>query len=211
MENIVEIRNVDKSFGEIQVLKDFSLNVKVGSFTTISGASGCGKSTLLNMVGLLDKPDTGEIIFFGKLKIQPFSRQANTVLRTKIGYLFQNYALIDEKSVEQNLEIALEYVKHPDPKVAIANALDIVGLYGFEKKKVFQCSGGEQQRIAIARLLLKPCALVLADEPTGSLDEANKHLVVKLLKVLQSRGKTILMVTHDPEIIAISDENVSMD
>jgi putative ABC transport system ATP-binding protein len=132
------------------------------------------------------------------------------LLRHKIGYLFQNFALIDNQTVKENLLVALAYRKG-DKNRMIAKALENVGLAGFEKKKVYQCSGGEQQRIAVARLLLKPCELVLADEPTGSLDEGNKRTIFSLLRLLQESGKTIIVVSHDPEVIDLCHEKISLE
>lgn len=194
--NVVEVRNVKKAFQNKVVFDNLSFEIEEGSFVVIMGESGSGKSTLLNMIGLLDKPDSGDIILFDQKNIKPFSRKAEIMLRDKIGYLFQNFALVDNETVEYNLVMALDNVKG-NKKDKIKEALKIVGLEEYEKKKVYKCSGGEQQRIALARLLLKPCELVLADEPTGSLDAHNKAIVYDLLKQMQSDGKTIVVVTHD--------------
>src|SRR5690554_598762 len=170
-EVVLSLKNIDKSYEEKVVFKDFSMEVKKGEFVTVLGKSGSGKSTLLNMIGLLDSCDSGVIELFGQSNIKPFSRKANLMLRKKIGYLFQNFALINNETVYYNMRIAIKHLKFPDEDSLIKNALAAVGLKGFENQKVYKCSGGEQQRIAIARLLIKPCELILADEPTGSLDE----------------------------------------
>ncbi len=196
MMKIVSVKSISKSFQDKHVFDNLSFEIEEGSFVVIMGESGSGKSTLLNMIGLLDKPDNGDIILFDQKNIKPFSRKAEIMLRDKIGYLFQNFALVDNETVEYNLVMALDNVKG-NKKDKIKEALKIVGLEEYEKKKVYKCSGGEQQRIALARLLLKPCELVLADEPTGSLDAHNKALVCDLLKQMQSDGKTIVVVTHD--------------
>jgi putative ABC transport system ATP-binding protein len=138
--------------------------------------------------------------------VKPFSKDATEILRNEIGYLFQNFALIDNRSVKYNLMIALEHVKEKNKSKLITEALVKVGMAGFENKKIFECSGGEQQRIAIARLLLKPCQIILCDEPTGSLDEENKQVIFDLLKYLQEQGKTMVVVTHDDELVEIADE-----
>ena len=120
------------------------------------------------------------------------------MLRNKIAYLFQNFALLENKSVLYNLELVFDWkVKKKMRQTQMEEALKTIGLYEMRNKKVCQCSGGEQQRIALARVLLKPCELILADEPTGNLDEKNKELVFSLLQQLNQQGKTILMVTHD--------------
>lgn len=210
MNNIVCLEHISKSFDDIKVLDDFSLDIEPNSFTVITGASGSGKSTLLNMIGLLDKPDHGDITLFDEKNIKPFSRKAEIMLRDKIGYLFQNFALIENESVKYNLKIAINNKNITNKSKLIEDALNEVGLDGYANKKIFKCSGGEQQRIAIARLLLKPCELVLADEPTGSLDHENKMIVIHLLKKLQSMGKTIIVVTHDDELIGIGDQVIHL-
>lgn len=208
---VIEVKNISKSFGSKRVFHDFSLDIKENTFVAIAGESGSGKSTLLNMLGLLDSPESGDIILFGNVNVKPFSLQAQRLLKTKFGYLFQNFALIEEKSVAYNLNLAFDKEKKAVKDEKIQNALAKVGLVGYEQKKVFECSGGEQQRIAIARLLLKPCELILADEPTGSLDENNKQEIFSLLKQLQASGKTIVVVTHDKELMEIADKVIVLE
>lgn len=209
---IVRLNNITKQFGSHVILKNFSLEIEEHSFTVIYGASGCGKSTLLNIIGLLETVEQGEVELFGEKGIRPFSRKAEKILKDKIGYVFQNYALEDEETVEANLKVVLENrrISKDKQNQMIHDALSKVGLNNYEKKKIFECSGGEQQRISIARLLLKPCELVLADEPTGNLDEDNKQRVFKLLKELQNEGKTLIVVTHDPELKEIGDHIITL-
>ncbi len=208
MSDIV-LSHIHKSFQDKIVLKDFSATIKENSLTIITGPSGCGKSTLLNIIGLMDKADSGTVEMFGQTNIKPFSRRAEKVLREKIGYLFQNYALIENETVKSNLMMALEYVKG-DKKELMTNALNEVGLSGYENKKIYKLSGGEQQRIALARLILKPCELILADEPTGSLDEKNKDIVLKILKSFQDKEKTIVLVTHDTSLLQYADCEIEL-
>ena len=208
--SIVKVEGASKAFKEVKVFENFSMEIKEGSITIINGPSGCGKSTLLNMIGLLDTPDAGTITVMGESNIKPFSKKAEKLLREKLGYLFQNFALVDDETVEYNLLLAMENVKGVDKKASIKEALEKVGLKNYEKKKIYKCSGGEQQRIAIARLLLNPCKLVLADEPTGSLDHENKQVVISLLKELQKMGKTIIIVTHDEELMEIGEEHIKL-
>lgn len=210
MESILKISNLNKSYGDNHVLQDMNLTIERGDFVVLTGPSGSGKSTFLNIVGLLDKQDSGDVVYFGTKNPAPFSSSASKILRNKVGYLFQNFALIETKTVEQNLMIALEFSKGKNKKTQISDALDYVGLSGFEKKKISQCSGGEQQRIAVARLLLKPCELILCDEPTGSLDYENRQNIIKLLLKLQEDGKTVLIVSHDPEVIEIAKTHHSL-
>ena len=199
-----------KAFGDHVIFEDFSMHVEEGEFVAIEGKSGSGKSTLLNLLGLLDKPDRGDIILFQEKNIKPFSRSAERYLKSKIGYLFQNFALLDNESVYYNMMLAIEHHKIENKKEKIAKALEQVGLKGYEDKKIYKCSGGEQQRISIARLLIKPCELILADEPTGSLDKENKEVVFSLLKKLQTMGKTIVVVSHDPDLIKIADRTIDI-
>jgi putative ABC transport system ATP-binding protein len=207
---IIKLIDVRRYYGEQKVIDGFSYTFEAGKLYAITGPSGSGKSTLLNIIGLLEKPDGGSVELLGHSGIRPTSRQAMLMLRHEIGYLFQNFALIDNQTVRENLLVALAYHKGKDKNELIAHALAQVGLAGIEKKKVYQCSGGEQQRIAVARLLLKPCQLILADEPTGSLDEDNKHSIFNLLKLLNKRGKTIIVVSHDLEILDICHAEIPL-
>ena len=195
---IVRLSHISKSYQGHEVLKDLHLEIRQGDFIAVSGRSGCGKSTLLNILGLLEAPDQGTTEIFGVTNVRPFSARAQRLLRTKIAYLFQNYALLENKSILYNLELVFDWkVKKKERMARMEEALKTVGLYEMRDKKACQCSGGEQQRIALARILLKPCDLILADEPTGNLDEQNKELVFSLLNELNRQGKAILMVTHD--------------
>ena len=198
---MIKLENVSKSYSK-SILKNISLEIKQGEFVAIVGESGKGKSTLLNIIGLLEKADSGKVFIDGECNIEPNSSKAAKVLRYKIKYLFQNFALIDEKNVYKNLMLSLQYVKaNKKRKIQmIDSVLSKVGLEGYGNRKVFELSGGEQQRVAIARCMLKPCKIVLADEPTGSLDINNRDRVLKLLNELNKEGKTIIIVTHDKEV-----------
>ncbi|WP_199199171.1 ABC transporter ATP-binding protein [Amycolatopsis sp. CA-128772] len=196
-----ELREVRKQYGERRVLDGFSLGVEPGEFVALTGASGAGKSTVLNLFGLLDAPGSGAVRVLGRAAPGPHTRAANRLRRSHLGYLFQNFALIDSESVAHNLGIALTYADRGVPKrERIADALERVGLPGAEHRKIHSLSGGEQQRIAVARLLLKPCDIVLADEPTGSLDTENRDIVLALLRELNKAGKTIIVATHDDAV-----------
>lgn len=206
----IVVDKIHKQYHNHVIFDDFSLEVDLGSFVAIQGASGSGKSTLLNMIGLLDKPDYGDIVVFGNKNVIPFSRQANRILKNQIGYLFQNFALIENKTVFNNLNMSIDHFGFSDKQKRISQALEEVGLKGFENKKIYECSGGEQQRIALARLLIKPCELVLADEPTGSLDEKNKEIVFQILKDMQKQGKTIVIVSHDSQLVSRADKIINI-
>ena len=212
MTAVIKMENVSKSFQKNIVLDNLNLEVEQGELVAIIGKSGCGKSTLLNILGLLDKASKGKVEIFDQQSIRPFSRKAEKLLHDKIGYLFQNYSLIENETIEYNLNIVFDYrIKKEERKQKIAEALDQVGLKGMEKKKVYQCSGGEQQRIALARLLIKPCQLILADEPTGNLDYENKEKVFNLLKAFNQNGKTVIIVTHDIELAKKCHKIYQMD
>ena len=197
--SIIELNNITKQYGSKKLFDNFSLKINKNELVALTGPSGKGKTTILNMIGLLEKFDAGELLIDGQKNIKVNSSKATKILREKIGYLFQNYALVDDETVYYNLDLALKYVKNnrKEKNELIKKALSDVGLEGFEKRKIYELSGGEQQRIAIARIILKPCEIILADEPTGSLDEKNKDIVLDLLKKLNKKGKTIVLVTHD--------------
>lgn len=199
---IIEVSNLYKQYGDKTVFKDFSFNVDRGEMVAITGESGCGKSTLLNIIGLLETFDTGRVTIDGHTNIMPNSPAAEKLLRKSISYLFQNFALVDDETVQYNLMLALKYTNltNAEKNSRIQEALQAVGLDGYKNKKIFQLSGGEQQRVAIARIMLKPGNIVLADEPTGSVDPHNREIIINMLKELNKSGKTILIVTHDPYV-----------
>ncbi len=207
---IIETLNLNKCFGTKSVLNDFNLEVEEKEIITITGKSGCGKSTLLNIIGLLDVYTSGILSINGKQISKITSKDAELLRRYYIGYIFQNYALLERETVEENLKIAVRYNSEKDKKGLITRSLDRVGLERYEKKKVYELSGGEQQRVAIARVFIKSCSLILADEPTGSLDLTNKLLVLDLLEQLRKEGKTIIIVTHDSEIAERFDRNIQL-
>ena len=161
-----------------------------------AGESGCGKTTLLNMIGGLEKADKGEILIDGRNVAGRKGRRQ--FYAEKVGFLFQNFALVESKSVRDNLEFVRKSARSG---VSLEEALREVGLEQETKTPVYRLSGGEQQRVALARLIFKKCDVILADEPTGSLDEGNAERILDLLKKLQDKGKTIVLVTHDSAII----------
>ena len=208
---VVKLNGINKSFDDLPVLKNLTLKIDKGEMVAIVGHSGSGKSTLLNIMGLLEKKTSGDLEVLGSLNVKPFSRKGIKLLRNHIGFLFQNYALLDDKTVEYNLAIAVDKGFCRVSVDDINKSLKIVGLEGFNNKKIYQCSGGEQQRVAIARLLLKKSSLIFADEPTGSLDEDNRNSIVELLKNLNQEGKTIVVVTHDPYVASQCHRVINLD
>lgn len=149
-------------------------------------------------MGLLETKDEGDIIING-IK-NPSKKETVTLQRNFFGYVFQNYALIENETVEKNLKIALKYQNNVNKLEKINNVLKLIELEGYNKKKVFELSGGEQQRIALARVMLKKCEIVFADEPTGNLDKKNRDIVFEILKNLNEQGKTVVFVTHDLDL-----------
>lgn len=202
--SIIELKNITKQYkGGKNVFTNYNLSIDKGEFVGIIGQSGSGKTTLLNIIGLITKISSGKIMINEQTKLLPNSRKAMLLRRSTIGYLFQNYGLVDDETVEWNLRLALEYQKMSNhaKKEKIESLLSTLGLQNYEKKKIFQLSGGEQQRVAIAKLMLQHSNIILADEPTSGLDDKNKELVMNLLSDLNDRGVTIIMVTHDLTLI----------
>lgn len=169
----------------------------------IEGASGSGKSTLLNMVGMFEQPDEGEIFLFGRPQPKVDSREGRELLHDHIFYLFQNFALVEDETIDYNLEIPLmdSPLGRKEREDLKRRALEQVGLQLPLKEKIFHISGGEQQRVAIARGYLKDFDLLLADEPTGSLDGKNRDAIINLLDQFHQKGKTIIVVSHDPVVM----------
>lgn len=209
---MVEIKKISKKFGDKVVFADLSYTINDGKMIAIVGPSGCGKSTLLNIIGLLDTDYSGEVLYDGKLISKASEKKRDEYIRNNINYLFQNYALIETDTVEENLMLALEYEKltKNEKTKKINNSLELVGLKDFNKKEVFTLSGGEQQRVALARIILKRGNIVLADEPTGNLDRNNSNKVMEILKTLQKQGRTIIIVTHDESLASQCDDIIRL-
>ncbi|MED4690702.1 ATP-binding cassette domain-containing protein [Peribacillus frigoritolerans] len=189
---MIEIRNLLKKYDGNLLFSDFSLFVNDGEFVVFSGPSGCGKTTLLNIIGALEPFDSGTIVVDG---LDVSKRKVHLkYFREKVGFLFQNFALVDNKTVKENLKMIR---KGSRTELSIEEALRSVGLEGKIDNKIYTLSGGEQQRVALARLMLKKCDVILADEPTGSLDHANTRIVLDILKNMNKQGKTVILVTHD--------------
>lgn len=199
---MIKFENVRKEIGNKIIFEDLNFEVEKGEMLAIVGPSGSGKTTLLNMIGLIEPFDTGKYWLENQLMNSNKTAKNQKIIREKIAYLFQNFALIDTVTVEKNLLIALKYVKKSKQEKAkmIADVLRETGLAGYEKRKIYELSGGEQQRIAIARSFLKPSELILADEPTGSLDARNRDEIMILLAELRKSGKCVIIVTHDEKV-----------
>jgi len=205
---MIKLANVNKSFDKRIVLSDISLSIDKNEFVCITGESGVGKTTLLNIIGLLDKPDNGEVSLQGKTN---FSRKDVLELRrTFFGYIFQDFLLIQDETVRENINVSRQYNKQVTDK-DIEDVMEKVKLSAnYLDKKICYLSGGEQQKVAIARMMLKPYELVLADEPTGNLDNENKREVIEIFKDLKKSGKTIICVTHDKDVSDSADRVIHL-
>lgn len=188
----VEIKNINKSFGDKIIFSDFNLEIESESIVIISGESGSGKTTLLNIIGTIEDYE-GTILYDGKrLKNK---KEILRMRRDELSFIFQNYGLIENETVYENFKVIQNYKNN---KHRIKEVLSMVGLQGFGTRKVFELSGGEQQqRAAISKAIFKNASLILADEPTASIDDKNKHIVIELFKNINKQGKTIIVVTHD--------------
>lgn len=198
---VISMNNIYKKYGSRIILEDINLEVIHQDFLCIFGESGCGKTTILNIMGLLEKPTEGEIFVAGKKNPSIGTRTGVQLLRNEIAYVFQGGGLIEQESVYNNLLIS-EKFKHigmQQKRKEICNALEQFGLEHILNEKVFRLSGGEKQRVALIGCMLKPSSIILADEPTGNLDEFNKKIVLEVLKEMNHSGKTVVMVTHDEE------------
>ena len=226
----ISLKNVNKSFGAHHVLNDVNIDINKGDFICIFGKSGGGKTTLLNCISTIDQASAGhifiddqELSILGTLetydngemrsfeKLDPIKKkkkkECELLRRNNIAYLFQNFALVEKMTVEDNMKLAVKYNKAKNKKELIQTALDKMGVGDKLKSKVYELSGGEQQRVAIARNMVKPFDIMLADEPTGSLDDENKSIVIDTLLALNKEGKTIVVVSHDKDFKKIASKS----
>lgn|SRR5574344_2079 len=205
---MIKIENLTKSFGEKVVINNFNYEINEGNIVAIMGKSGCGKSTFLNILGLLDLDYDGKVLYDNKEIAKEKDNKRTEYIRNNINYLFQNYALIDDDSVYENLLLALEYehISKKEKKKIIDRTLNLVDLKEYDDKKIYTLSGGEQQRVALARVILKKGNIILCDEPTGNLDKENSNKVMNILKELKKKNRTIIIVTHDEEIANQCDD-----
>jgi len=202
---MLQLINLSKTYQthevETTALSSVSLEIGEGEFLAIMGPSGCGKSTLLNILGLLDSPSDGEFLFLGEDIVRASERKLTRLRRGHVGFVFQSFNLIDELTVEENVEVALIYrgIGAAERRRRISAALERVGLSHRARHLPQQLSGGQQQRVAVARALVAQPKLILADEPTGNLDTANGDAVMDMLTEIVAGGTTVVMVTHSQE------------
>jgi len=208
---VIAVRNLQRTYrkdgGETPVLLGITLEVRRGEFVAITGASGSGKSTLLNLLGLLDQPDGGTYLLDGA-DVSQADDDARSLLRSRhIGFVFQQFHLMERATALDNVMLPLQYVAEepPDGEARARAALETVGLGHRLTHLPGELSGGEQQRVAIARALINDPSLLLADEPTGNLDARSGAEVMTLLRSLKAAGRTIVLVTHNPDLAAQAD------
>lgn len=213
MKTFLQVDALNKSFGSNTVLHNISFEIESGESVALVGPSGCGKSTLLNIIGLLETLDSGTINLEGRAYPSINSKKATLMRRTEINYLFQSFALINDWKVSKNLLLALQYTKlsNQEQEHLIRATLENYGIGEKYDAVVNELSGGEKQRVAIARAMIKPGNLILADEPTGSLDKAMATIVIdSLLDSVHANHKTLLMVTHDMSIAQRCDRIIEL-
>lgn len=197
--DILSLRDVSKIYGELKALDQINLTVEKGEWIAIMGPSGSGKTTMMNIIGCMDKPSLGEVILDGTDITKRSRKELTEVRRDKIGLVFQQFHLVNYLTALENVMMARYYHSMPDEEEAM-EALREVGLADRAKHLPNQLSGGEQQRVCIARALINHPALLLADEPTGNLDEKDEYLVMDIFEKLHNAGSSIIVVTHDPEV-----------
>ena len=213
---MLKLVNTTKQFagGEVvtTALNNVNLEINTGEYVAVTGPSGCGKSTLLSILGMLDMPDGGEYWFDGQNVAGWSEGKLGELRRGRIGFIFQSFNLIEELSVDENVELALEYTNVPAKarRERVTQMLDILGVAHRARHRPSQLSGGQQQRVAIARALVNRPAVLLADEPTGNLDTAHGEEVMRILREINDEGTTIVMVTHSPAHAARASRTVGM-
>ena len=213
---LVELRNVSKIYTlgeeEIRALDDVSLDIEAGEFISIIGPSGSGKSTLMHILGCLDSPTKGTIQLDGVMIHDASARQLATIRNRKIGFVFQFFNLLPKLNVVQNVELPMIYsgISSKDRRIKAMAALESFDLANRAKHRPSQLSGGQQQRAAIARALVNDPRIVFADEPTGNLDSHTGEAILKLFRRLSTEGRTIVLVTHDPEIAAVTPRKIEI-
>ena len=210
---MIEIENISKNYsrgetGLVAALKGASFEISPGEFVVVQGASGCGKSTLLNIIGCLDRPSAGRYRLDGKDVSSLSDKQLSQVRNAKIGFIFQSFNLLPRTTAVENVEVPMVYRDGRVDRTKAQSALERVGLGNRANHFATELSGGEQQRVAVARALINDPALILADEPTGNLDHAAGTDIMHLLQTLHEEGRTIVLVTHDASVAAYAAREI---
>ncbi len=208
--SLLELKNISKIYGDLHALDNVSLKVEKGEWVAIMGPSGSGKSTMMNIIGCMDKPTGGQVLLDGVDISKESDKNLTAIRRDKIGLIFQQFHLVNYLTALENVMVAQYYHSVPDEAEAM-EALRRVGLADRAKHLPSQLSGGEQQRVCIARALINYPELILADEPTGNLDEANENIVLEIFRQLHAEGTTLVVVTHDPEVGEVAQRTVMLE
>ena len=208
--SLLELKDISKIYGDLHALDKVNLKVEEGEWVAIMGPSGSGKSTMMNIIGCMDKPTEGHVILDGKDIANVTSKELTEIRRDKIGLIFQQFHLINYLTAVENVMVAQYYHSVPDEEEAL-QALERVGLRDRARHLPSQLSGGEQQRVCIARALINYPQIVLADEPTGNLDEANENIVLDIFRQLHEQGTTLIVVTHDPEVGEVAQRTITLE
>ncbi|MBR3138560.1 ABC transporter ATP-binding protein [Candidatus Saccharibacteria bacterium] len=213
---IIELKGLTKRYGygdtESFALKDFDLTIKRGEFIMIMGPSGCGKTTLLDIIGLLDRATRGEYYLNGESVASISARRQAKLRAKKIGFIFQNFNLIEDLPIIENVALPLVYTGHTKTS-RLKKASSALKRFHLEEREYYlpyQLSGGQQQRVAIARAIVSDPEIILADEPTGNLDSRSSHIVMEELKAIHEEGNTIIMVTHNPALTVYATRVINM-
>ncbi|WAW09014.1 ABC transporter ATP-binding protein [Oxalobacter vibrioformis] len=208
--NILELDDVSMIYGSVKALQDVSLHVAPGEWIAIMGPSGSGKTTMMNLIGCMNKPSNGSVILDGEDLSRISARELTAIRRDKIGLIFQQFHLVSYLTALENVMMAQYYHSMVDEAEAM-EALSRVGLGERARHLPSQLSGGEQQRVCIARALINHPRLILADEPTGNLDGDNENIVLEIFRQLHKDGSTIIMVTHSPEVAAHAQRTIVLE
>ena len=209
-EKILELKNVSKIYGNLKALADVNLTVNAGDWLSIMGPSGSGKTTMINIIGCMDTPSEGSVILDGTDISKESAGNLTRIRRDKIGLIFQQFHLISYLTAVENVMVAQYYHSMPDEEEAM-EALSKVGLADRAGHLPAQLSGGEQQRVCIARALINSPRILLGDEPTGNLDEENEGIVVDIFRRLHEEGVTVIIVTHDPEVGDVAERKIILE
>lgn len=210
MAKILELKDVSKIYGDLHALSHVNLTVNEGEWLSIMGPSGSGKTTMLNIIGCMDTPSEGSVVLDGADISRETAANLTKIRRDKIGLIFQQFHLISYLSALENVMVAQYYHSMPDEKEAM-EALEKVGLGQRAHHLPTQLSGGEQQRVCIARALINSPRILLGDEPTGNLDEENERIVVDIFHRLHDEGVTLAVVTHDPEVGDVAQRKIVLE